>query len=183
MTRPAPVRSPAGLIGRVMTRGSVETLVGIATVVLLAVALYSALGAGARSGGGDGTRLFARFTYVGDLSPGSDVKIGGIKVGTVTEAVFDPGTRLVTVRLVVDPAYTVPHDSRATIVADGLVGGAHLKIDRGRSDRLLASNGVIDNTSDSLDIAALVGRIIFEGITARQAAGSGTARADQAGGL
>jgi len=156
-----------------MNRSILETLVGLVTVVLLGIGLYGAWGAGASTGGGDGTRLFARFEYIGDLTPGSDVKIAGIKVGTVTDAVFDPGTRKVTVRLVVDERYTVPVDSKATIVADGLIGGAHVQIDRGQAAEMLADRGVIEETLDSLNIAELVGQIIFEGITAKQAEGSG----------
>ena len=68
-----------------------ETATG-AVVVLIAFAVLYFFFATAEVGTVQGYQVKAVFTKVGGLRPGSDVRISGINVGTVTQRILDPET-------------------------------------------------------------------------------------------
>ena len=68
-----------------------EALAGLAVIALAAWFLLFALG---RTGttGADSYELKARFPNASGISVGSDVRVSGLKVGSVTAQVLDPAT-------------------------------------------------------------------------------------------
>jgi phospholipid/cholesterol/gamma-HCH transport system substrate-binding protein len=56
---------------------------------------------------------------------GSDVRISGVKVGTVTSQTLDPGTYLAVVRMTIDPSIKLPKDTVALIASDDRGGRGH----------------------------------------------------------
>ena len=116
-----------------------------------------------------GWQVQAKFNSIDGLAVGNDVRIGGVKIGTVVELGFEPARRQILAKFEVETRYSIPTDSTATIVADGLLGGAHLRIEPGAAPDTMVSRGEIVNTRDSLDIASLVGRVIVSGIQAEVA--------------
>ena len=135
---------------------------GVGAVVLAAAAsfLIYALSAGAVSGHGGGYELKARFGQVGALAQGADVRVSGVKVGTVSSIVLDPKTFLAEVRLSVDPTIKLPSDSTAKITSDGLLGGAHVVIEPGGGTANLKAGGQIENTQGAVDLFGLVGQML-----------------------
>ena len=108
-----------------------------------------------------GYTLSANFASVGGLSTGSDVRINGIKIGTVTSQTIDQTTFNADVKFTVNPAIHLPKDTVASIASEGLLGSKFLKLDPGRSADKIAEGGTIGNTKNFEALEDQVGKIIF----------------------
>lgn len=108
-----------------------------------------------------GYPLHAKFMKVGGLSIGSDVRINGVKVGTVTSQKIDNEDYLVNVDFSISPEIKLPSDSTVSIESDGLIGDKFVKVDPGKSKEFLAENSYFNNTKDFKTIEDLVGEVIF----------------------
>lgn len=150
---------------------------GVGAVVLAAAAgfLVYALSAGAVGSHGGGYALKARFGQVGGLADGADVRLAGVKIGTVSRIRLDPKTFLAEVDLSLDPAIKLPADSTAKITSDGLLGGTHIAIAPGGATEDLKPGGEIQNTQGSVDLFGLIGQMIRPQSGPTDAAASGGA--------
>jgi len=143
-----------------MNKKPVETIMGL---VVLVVAVFFLLFAYRVS---DlqvvkGYELNAKFLKVGGLNVGSDVRINGIKVGTVVNQKLDNDDYMVDVVLSISPDIKLPRDSVASIVGDGLVGDKFIKIEPGKSREYLTPGETFADTKDFKSLEDMVGEIIF----------------------
>ena len=74
----------------------------------------------------DGYKLFAEFDRVDGLSAGSDVRMSGIKIGTVLELKLNPETYGALISLELNKDIKLPLDSSAQIISDGFLGSKFL---------------------------------------------------------
>ena len=155
-----------------MANNMVETLVG-AFVILVAGAFLFFAYTTADVGDVAGYQVNADFDSVDGLTVGSDVRVSGIKVGTVTSQELDPNTYLARVSMAIDPKVQLPDDSSIKITSEGLLGGNYLAIEPGGSEDLIPDGGKIQFTQGSIDLIGLVGQAIFS------AGGSSDEEADQ----
>ncbi|MEX0808727.1 MAG: outer membrane lipid asymmetry maintenance protein MlaD [Dongiaceae bacterium] len=109
----------------------------------------------------EGYELRAEFNRVDGLVPGSDVRMSGIKIGTILHTKLDSDTYLAVVRINIRESVHVPADSSARIQADGLLGDSYLSIEPGGSDKMLEPGARITRTQDPLNLADLIGRFVF----------------------
>lgn len=143
-----------------MKRNPIETVLG--AVVLLVAGMFLSLAySTAQIGASEGYKVEATFLKVGGLQIGSDVRISGVSVGTVESQYLDLETYEAKVTLVIDPAVSIPEDTIATIVGDGLLGGKYVDLRPGNSSVLVADGGLIENSQDFQSLEDLVGEIIF----------------------
>lgn len=143
-----------------MNKKPVETIMGL---VVLLIAVFFLLFAYRVS---DlqvvkGYELNAKFMKVGGLTVGSDVRINGIKVGTVLSQKLDPEDYMVDITMSITPDVKLPVDSEVAIVGDGLVGDKFVKIEPGKSADLLPAGATFANTKDFKSLEDMVGEIIF----------------------
>lgn len=144
-----------------MTRAELgETATGAAVLLSAAGFLIYALAAADAGMGARGYELSARFGQVGGLAPGADVRVAGVKVGSVAGVELDSQTYLAKARLQIDSSVKLPADSTARISADGLLGGAHVAIEPGAAVESLVNGGEITNTQGAVDLFGLIGRAI-----------------------
>lgn len=108
-----------------------------------------------------GYDINARFLKVGGLNVGSDVRINGIKVGTVIAQNLDPEDYVADVKLSISSNIQLPKDSVVSIVSDGLVGNKFIKIEPGKSKEFLQNGDTVANTKDFKTLEDMVGEIIF----------------------
>lgn len=144
-----------------MARRSVAE-VATGGIVLLAAAgfvLYAAAHTG-RTGGG-GYPLHAEFDSIDGISDGSDVRLAGVKVGSVTRTAVDPRTYRATVDLMVAGNVQLPRDSSAQITTEGLLGGKYVSLMPGGDEKMLPPGGEIVHTQPSISLEALLGKFIF----------------------
>jgi phospholipid/cholesterol/gamma-HCH transport system substrate-binding protein len=143
-----------------MRRNVIETVLG--AVVLLVAALFvifAYTNASLRTV--SGYQLVAKFDRVDGLNTGSDVKMSGIKVGTITGQDIDPQSFLAVVHLSVDPRIKLPSDSAAEVVSDGLLGGKYLSLVPGADSKLLEAGGEIKFTQSPINLESLIGQLLF----------------------
>ncbi len=120
--------------------------VAAGAVVLLVAAgflAYAVLHSGRGGGGAEGMRLTARFDRIDGLANGADVRIAGVKVGSVTDSRIDPATFGAEVTLRVDRTLRLPSDTSAEITSEGLLGGKYVSLVPGGAERPLADGGRI----------------------------------------
>lgn len=141
----------------------VETLIGAVVLAVAAVFLVFAYSTAGVHGGVQGYELIAKFARVDGLSVGSDVRVSGIKVGTVTDQALDPQTYYAIVKLTVDKTVKLPDDSSARILSAGLLGASYLSLDPGGSDKMLQNGGEIRHTQGAVNIMDLIGQAVFGG--------------------
>ena len=144
-----------------------------AVVLLVAFAFLYIFITTAEVGTVQGYGVKAIFTKVGGLQPGSDVKISGVKIGTVTQQVLDPVNYGVVVTLTIKSGIKVPEDTVATIRSEGQFGRKYLRLEPGKSKKSLAAGATIDKTEDYRSLEDQVGKIFF-GATGRDHDGGGT---------
>ncbi len=155
-----------------MRRNTIETLMG--AVVLAAAALFLAFAynsADLRAGAG--YEVSASFNRVGGVKAGTDVRVGGVSVGTVTGLSLDAETWRSVVAMRIDEAYALPDDTSAAIASESLLGGSYIELAPGGSPDTIEPGGAIEYTQDSVDIVQLLGKFIF---AVQDAGGEGEAR-------
>ena len=108
-----------------------------------------------------GYTVTARFLKVGGLNVGSDVRINGIKVGTVVGQQLDGENYDAEIKMSLAANIKLPVDSTAVIASAGLVGDKFIKIEPGKSTEYLKDGDVISNTKDFKTLEDMVGDIIF----------------------
>jgi phospholipid/cholesterol/gamma-HCH transport system substrate-binding protein len=144
----------------VASRNAAEIVTG-AAVLLLAAGFLAYAVAHTGRGGGSGLILTARFDDISGLGVGSDVRIGGVKIGAVAATVLDPKTYQAVVTLDVGRTVQIPDDSSAVVTSDGLLGGKYLAIQPGGDAKTLGQGGVIAVTQGSVSLESLLGKFIF----------------------
>lgn len=144
----------------VMGKNLVETLMG---AVVLGVAVIFFVFAYSKGGPKtvEGYSLIGKFDRVDGLAEGSDVRLSGIKVGTITRQTLDPETYLAVLTMSIKPEIKLPRDSSAQVASDGLLGDKYLSLQAGGDDEMLKDGGEIEHTQGSVDLLSLVGRFMF----------------------
>ncbi|MBR3676431.1 MAG: outer membrane lipid asymmetry maintenance protein MlaD [Alphaproteobacteria bacterium] len=143
-----------------MRKKPVETIMGL--VVLIIALLF--LGFAYRVSDLQvvkGYTVKAEFLKVGGLSTGSDVRINGIKVGTVTAQQLNNEDYTVDVVMSIGSDVKLPKDSVATIVGDGLMGDKFVKIEPGKEKEYLQEGDTFAKTKDFKTLEDMVGEVIF----------------------
>ncbi len=108
-----------------------------------------------------GYALTARFDHIDGLAVGGDVKIAGVKVGTVTGARLDPKTFSAIVTLTVRGDVQLPKDSSAEIDSESLLGGKYISLSPGGDETDLKPGQMITITQSSVSLEQLLGKFIF----------------------
>lgn len=107
-----------------------------------------------------GYKVTAIFAKIGGLQRGSDVRVAGINVGTVTDRRLSKNFDAV-VDMTIKPEVKLPDDTVAVITSDGLLGGKYVRLKPGKSKARLADGGTITKTEDYKTLEDQVGEIIF----------------------
>ena len=143
-----------------MKRSLAETLIGVAVVAIAVWFVWYAYGQSDLRPVA-GYPLSAKFNSVGGLAPGGDVRIGGVKVGSVTGLDVDAKDYRAVVTFTVRDDIKLPEDTVAAVTSDGLLGGKYLRLEVGRSEKRVASGGRLAQTRDSLSLEDLLGKAIY----------------------
>lgn len=138
----------------------VEALVGL-IVVIVAIGFVAVAYARTSAGNAtDGYPLKARFTNVAGVSPGTDVRMAGIKVGKVAAQSLDPASFQAVIVLSIDKGLNLPIDSSAAVTTEGILGGTFISITPGGEEAILKPGEEIVETSGATDLMALIGGFV-----------------------
>jgi phospholipid/cholesterol/gamma-HCH transport system substrate-binding protein len=137
-----------------------EALIGAAVLAVAAVFLTFAF-SNSDISSVQGYEVVAKFDRVDGLNVGSDVRLSGIKVGTVLEQALDGESYLAIVRLSIDPAVRLPLDTSAEIVSESLLGGRFMALIPGGDIDMIEPGGEIQFTQGPVILENLIGQLIF----------------------
>lgn len=144
-----------------MQRNLVETLVGAAVLLVALVFGWYAYSTTSIRGTRGAYELTARFDRADGLAIGTDVRVSGIKVGSVTAISLDPATFFANIRFALRSDVKLPDDTVAEIAAEGLLGGRYLNLNPGNADNMLAAGQAVKFTKSSADFMQMIGKFLF----------------------
>ncbi len=145
-----------------MKRNAIETIIGAVVLVIAAVFVVFAYSS-ADIAAVRGYEVTAKFDRVDGVRDGTDVRLSGIKVGSVVGQTLEPDTYFAVLTLSIDNAIQLPTDTSAKIVSDGLLGGKYVALEPGADETMLKNGGEITHTQSAINIEDLVSRYIFSG--------------------
>jgi phospholipid/cholesterol/gamma-HCH transport system substrate-binding protein len=143
-----------------MQNTTFETIMGAFVILVAAGFLYFAYTTNS-AGSLGGYDLSARFASADGISPGTDVRLHGVKVGRVSSLDLDPKNYAAIVHVSIRSDIKIPDDSSIKVTSAGIMGSSYLAIQPGGSDKMLAPGGQITNTQGSIDLMGLIGRVIY----------------------
>lgn len=108
-----------------------------------------------------GYELTARFDRIDGIDVGSDVRIAGIKVGSVLGSRIDTTNYQAIVRISVTRELQLPTDTFVRVASEGLLGGSYLLLDAGGMDEYLEDGDEIEFTESAMDLQSMIGQAIF----------------------
>lgn len=143
-----------------MAENTTEVLVGAAVVALaIGFGTYTVQSAGL-SWGTDSYPLTASFRSLEGVAVGSDVKLAGVKVGTVTEIALNPETYRAQTTVMIDKSVQIPDDSAILVSSEGLLGGNFVEISPGASPFFFVAGDEVLDTQGAVSLITLLLRYV-----------------------
>ena len=143
-----------------MSRNLIETVLGAVVLVVAALFLFFAYTT-SQVRAVAGYQVTAEFDRIDGIRDGSDVRIAGVKVGSVIGAKLDPKTFLATLRISIAHKYKLPDDTVAEIVSSSLLGDKYMALVPGGSDKIIPPGGRIKYTQSPASLENLIGQMIY----------------------
>jgi phospholipid/cholesterol/gamma-HCH transport system substrate-binding protein len=141
---------------------TVETAVGAVVIVIAAVFFGFAYSASGKGEGAGGYSVTAEFDNAAGVNTGTDVRLAGIKIGTVTGQSLNPQNYQAVITMAIDPKITFSDDTTAKITSEGLLGSNFIALEPGGSETKLAEGGRITYTQGAVDIWSLISQAMFD---------------------
>ena len=157
-----------------MAENTAEVVVG--GLVLAAAAgfvLFAAQATGFARQTGATYPLVASFRSVEGISVGTDVKLAGVKIGTITGLTLNPKTYFADATIAVKKDVALPDDSAILISQEGLLGGNYVEVVPGGSPDNLKPGDRIEDTQGSVSLISLLMKFV-SGSGGSKPAGAGT---------
>jgi phospholipid/cholesterol/gamma-HCH transport system substrate-binding protein len=143
-----------------MSHNLIETMMGALVLAIAGAFLVFVYNAtNLRAAGG--YEVVAKFDRVDGLARGADVKVSGIKVGSVIDQRLDTERFLAVVRMNIDPSVRLPIDTVAQVSSEGLLGGSFVALVPGGDDKTIPPGGEIRFTQAPVNLVQLLGKFMF----------------------
>jgi phospholipid/cholesterol/gamma-HCH transport system substrate-binding protein len=154
-----------------LKNSTIETLIGTAVVAIAAAFFIYAYQASDKASAAGSYRVSAEFDNAEGVSVGTDVRVAGVKIGSVVDFTLNPENFYARAVMEIDPAVKLTEDVTAKVTAEGLLGSKFIALEQGGSETLLAAGGEISNTQGAVDIWSLISQAMFDKNTAQPPAG------------
>lgn len=135
---------------------------GVVLAAALGFLLYAGQSAGLTREAGT-YDLSASFRSVEGVTVGSDVRLAGVKVGTVTSLKLNPETFFADATIAVKKDILLPDDSAILISSEGLLGGNFVELVPGGSLDNLQPGDEIEDTQGAVSLIALLMKFVGDG--------------------
>lgn len=149
----------------------IEALIGAGVLALAIWFVTFAYGRTERGGIDSGYTISARFPNTSGVSVGTDVRVSGLKVGTVAAESLDTTTYQAVLKLTIRNGVKLPLDTSASITSEGILGGNYISLAPGGDSEMLREGDEITDTQGAVDMMSLIGSVINK---------TGAAQADDA---
>jgi phospholipid/cholesterol/gamma-HCH transport system substrate-binding protein len=157
-----------------MANNAIETVMGAVVLAVAGGFLYFAYN-NSNVKSIDGYAVKADFSNVSGINVGSDVRIGGIKIGVVEKLDLDPKNYDAVVVMRVKDDVKISKDTSAAIQSAGLLGEKFVALQPGGDEKNLADGDTIHITQSSVSIEEMIGKFMFSGGGADHADNGGAA--------
>ncbi len=134
--------------------GVVLTVAGIFLVVALSSASFKQT---------TGYTVNANFAKADGIKSGMDVRMSGVKIGSVSSLGLDPKTYLANVHMMIENDVKLPADTVAKVASESILGGKYLTLEPGGDDTMIKDGGMIQFTQSAVNLEELLGKFIFNG--------------------
>ncbi|MEM9394429.1 MAG: outer membrane lipid asymmetry maintenance protein MlaD [Pseudomonadota bacterium] len=139
-----------------MSNTTTEVVTGAAVLALTVGFLVFVSNSTGLSRGGAGYDLVASFRSADGITVGTDVRLAGVKVGTVTGLALNPETYRADTTITVAGTVEIPDDSAIAISSEGLLGGNFVEILPGGSAFAMENGGEFLDTQGSVSLISLL---------------------------
>ncbi|HAA91996.1 MAG: outer membrane lipid asymmetry maintenance protein MlaD [Rhodospirillaceae bacterium] len=144
---------------KLFSRKSVETILGATVLSIIGISVYFAFSATDLKPD-EGYKVTAQFNAVDGLVVGGDVRIGGVKIGTVVDQKVDPESFKAVVTMTIRPDVRLTKDTQVRIGNDGLLGGNYIKLEPGGGKKLIGDGAELKKTKDVISLGELLERVL-----------------------
>lgn len=139
-----------------MRENTTEVIVGgIVLAVALGFLTYTVRATGYGSGGSN-YDLTASFRSVEGITTGTDIRLAGVKIGTVSAISLNPETFRGDTVFSIGTDTVIPDDSAAVIASEGLLGGNFVEIVPGGSLGNFEKGAEIEDTQGAVSLISLL---------------------------
>ncbi len=155
-----------------MHRNVIETVLGAVVILVAGIFLLFALQFSSAAGV-KGYDLLAEFRAVDGLKTGDEVRMAGVRIGTVTRIDLKPDDYGAVVTMRLEPDTQVSVDSTVSVHTDGLFGGKYLEILIGGETENLKPGQRFGFVQDSVIVEELIEKIVSYAESARKKPAAG----------
>ncbi len=143
-----------------MAENPTEVIVGGAVLAAaVGFLVFAAQGAGLGTGG-NSYDLRASFRSVEGVRVGTDVRLAGVKVGSITDLRLNPQTFYADATVSVQGDVELPEDSAILISSEGLLGGNFVELVPGGAVETIPPGGEILDTQGSVSLITLLMKFV-----------------------
>ena len=140
-----------------MKENKLEVIIGavvIAVAIGFVVFLYQSTGLSVSNS--KHYDLKADFRSADGIHVGTDVRLAGVKVGTVSDLSLNVETYRAEAQLAIENAVDIPEDSALTVSSEGLLGGNFIEIIPGASYEYMQPGDEFLDTQGSVSLISLL---------------------------
>ena len=144
---------------------TLELMVGLFVALGMAALLMLSLKVSNLSSlwGSNEYEVSAYFSNVGGLKVKSPVKLGGVKVGSISEINYDDSKYQALVKMKINARYTkIPQDTSAVIYTAGLLGEQYIGLEPGGDEQFLKNGSRVSLTQSAVILEQLISRVLYQ---------------------
>lgn len=146
-----------------MSENITEIALGSAVLAVAAGFLFYALGATGGMGSQAGYPLTASFRSAEGIGVGTDVRMAGVKIGTVTGLDLNPESFRAETTFAIQNDIVLPDDSAIVISSEGLLGGNFVEVLPGGSPFNYEAGDEVVDTQGAVSLIALLMKFVGGG--------------------
>ena len=143
-----------------MRENTTEVVVGAAVLAAALGFLWFIVSATGLSGGTTGIELKANFRSAEGVSVGTDIRLAGVSVGTVSQLDLNGETYRAEAVFSINEGIAIPDDSAAVVASEGLLGGTFVELVPGGSFEMFADGGLIQDTQGAVSLIQLLMKFV-----------------------
>ena len=146
-----------------MAESVTEVLTGAGVLAAAVGFLVYASGGEGLTRATDSYELMASFRSVEGITVGTDVRLAGVKVGTVTSLSLNAQTFFADATISVKNGIDLPDDSAILISSEGLLGGSFVELQPGGSFENFGPGDEIEDTQGAISVVNLLSKFVASG--------------------
>lgn len=144
-----------------MARHSATAILASTLVIAVAGGFYTYAQTRGAAAAPESYGLQSIFLSANGLKDGADVRMAGVKVGSVSAITLDPKLFVTRVAFEIDDRYRLPEDTKLGIGSSGFTSANALLVTPGHSARSLPPGAVIHDTEEMASLEQQVSQYIF----------------------